>query len=161
MTAPAKTPLPISNRKANVSIFAYSDPHDVMVSLIEDCIKKNNLNKNYIFKISEDINDVLESKADIYFIDFGVLMSMINYGGGHCLSWEIMQLVKFIRLNKSSLFYFCLTMPEDFYDEYEDDFWKRKNVIKVAHHEWGFHYGTRGDAINKILSGIYVKEEIK
>ena len=98
------------------------------------------------FYRTEDIRDFISKTADICFIDFGSICSVYDLGD---FTWALRLLVKYIEENSSTLFYFCLMMPTDFYNEYKD-VWELPNVIKVPYVEW-----VKGNAIERILSGTY------
>ena len=81
-----------------------ADKDDYMVT----CVK----NETADFYRTEDILEFISQKADICFIDFGAVCSVFYIGES---TWELRQLVKHIRENQNSKYYFCLIMPSDYY----------------------------------------------
>jgi len=119
-----------------------SDKNDYMVTRVK--------NETTDFYCTNDISEFLSRTADICFIDFGTVCSIYSLCIGES-SWELRQLVKHIEENQNTKYYFCLTMPSDSYNEY-DEIWMLSNVIKVTYFEW-----AKADAIKRIIKGKYVK----
>jgi len=117
-----------------------ADKDDYLITCVE--------NETKDFYSTDDVSEFISKRADICFVDFGAVCSVFYLGDS---TWELRQLVKHIRENQNTMFYFCFIMPSNCYDEY-DELWSLKNAIKVTYSEW-----VKGDAIKRIISGTYIK----
>jgi len=125
-------------KSGKIKYLLLADKDDYMVTCVE--------NETADFYCTENISEFIRKKADINFIDFGAVCSVYYIGE---YTWELRLLVKHIRENHNRKYYFCLMMPSDFYNEY-DEVWGLSNVFKVTYSEW-----VKGNAIKQILSGTY------
>jgi len=71
------------------------------------------------------------SSADLIFVDFGELASLVNPDS---LFDNYRKMINFLEEHPGKNVYFCLTMSSDFYEGYED-MWAYPNAIQINYSE--------------------------
>ena len=112
---------------------------DALILVVEDITKE--------FISTKDITEFISYNADNYFIDFCSFNSILVSDSWEDMGYEQRLLVSYIKDNPSKMFYFCFTMPSEYYDDFEE-LWAYPNVKTLSRDEWCIN-----DAIERIIKG--------